>query len=80
MRRTSDPHAARLLEDLCTLHALETVHACAGWLLANKLLTPAQALEIPEALNVLCERLLPCVPTLLDAFDIPETLLGGIAT
>ena len=77
--KTSDPHAARLLEDLCTLHALETVHANAGRLLADKLLTPPQALEIPEAMNVLCERLLPCVPTLIDAFDIPESLIGGIA-
>jgi len=75
---TADPYAARLLRDLCTLHALETVHAAAGWLLPNKLLTSSQALEIPEAMNVLCERLLPSVPLLLDAFDIPETLLGAI--
>ena len=36
-------------------------------------------LEIPEAMNVLCERLLPSIPILVDAFDIPETLLGAIA-
>ena len=77
--KASDPHAARLLQDLCTLHALETVHAAAGWLLPNKLLTSSQALEIPEAMNVLCERLLPGIAILLDAFDIPETLLGAIA-
>jgi len=75
--QTVDPRAAGLLADLCTLHALETTHAAAGWLLANKLLTPSQALEIPDAMNVLCERLLPHIPTLIGAFDIPETLLGN---
>lgn len=75
----TDAQAASLLEDLCTLHALETVHAEAGWLQANKLLTPAQALEIPEALNDLCARLLPHVLSLIDAFDIPERLLGAVA-
>ena len=73
---TTDPQAASLLADLCTLHALETTQAASGWLLANKLLTPSQALEIPDAMNVLCEHLLPHIPTLIDAFDIPETLLG----
>ena len=77
--KTADSRAARLLQDLCALHALETVHAAAGWLLPNKLLTSSQALEIPEAMNVLCERLLPSIPILVDAFDIPETLLGTIA-
>ncbi|HTJ68931.1 MAG TPA: acyl-CoA dehydrogenase [Actinospica sp.] len=77
MRAASRSADTRLVTDLCLLHTLETTHACAGWLLANKLLTPAQALEIPEALNTLCERLLPDVNTLIDAFDIPGSLLGS---
>jgi acyl-CoA oxidase len=77
--KATDEQAARLLEDLCTLHALETVHAEAGWLLANKLLTPSQALEIPDALNDVCTRLLPHAPSLIDAFDIPDPLLGTVA-
>ena len=45
--KTADPDASRLLTDLCLLSALESVHESSGWLLANKLLTPAQVLEIP---------------------------------
>ena len=74
--KTADPDASRLLTDLCLLNALESAHESSGWLLANKLLTPEQVLEIPEAMNVLCDRLLPNVATLIDAFDIPCSLLG----
>jgi acyl-CoA oxidase len=74
--KTADPAASQRLMDLCLLNALESVHESSGWLLANKLLTPAQVLEIPEAMNALCDRLLPQVATLLNAFDIPESLLG----
>ena len=74
---TGDPRAARLLQNLGTYHALETVQEHSGWLLANKLLTPDQALEIPQALDELCDALLPHALALVDAFDIPDELLGA---
>jgi acyl-CoA oxidase len=77
--KTADPDASRLVTDLCLLHALESVHESAGRLLANKLLTSSQVLEIPEAMNTLCDRLLPNVATLIDAFDIPGSLLGDLS-
>jgi acyl-CoA oxidase len=77
--KTADPDASRLLTDLCLLHALESVHESSGRLLANKLLTSSQVLEIPEAMNTLCDRLLPNVATLIDAFDIPGSLLGDLS-
>lgn len=75
---TADHRASRLLIDLCLLHALESVQDSSGRLLAEKLLTPAQALEIPHAMNALCDRLLPDVPSLIAAFDIPASLTGAI--
>jgi acyl-CoA oxidase len=76
VNKAADSDASRLLADLCLLNALEAVDESSGWLLANKLLTPAQVPEIPEAMNTLCDRLLPHVATLLNAFDIPDSLLG----
>ena len=77
--KTADPDASSLLTDLCLLNALESVHEASGWLLANKLLTSSQVLEIPEAMNTLCDRLLPNAASLIDAFDIPDSLLGDMS-
>ncbi len=74
--KTDNPDASQLLTDLCLLNALESLHESSGRLLANKLLTPAQVLEIPKAMNILCDRLLPNIATLIDAFAIPGSLLG----
>ncbi len=73
----ANPTAARLLEELSTLHALEEVHAHSGWLLANKLLTPSQASDIPRALDALCDGLAPYALDLIEAFAIPDTLLSA---
>jgi acyl-CoA oxidase len=75
-----DPQARQLLQDLCALHSLEDVSANSGWLLVNKLVTSTQILDIPQTLNTLCDRLLPQALTLVEAFDIPDGLIGAPIT
>jgi acyl-CoA oxidase len=73
----TDQRSTESLQHLRVLIALETVLERSGWLLANKLLSPDQALAIPQALDELCDALLPHALALVDAFDIPEKMLGA---
>ena len=77
---TTDPQRADLLRDLATYHALETVHEHSGWLLSTKTLTPDQVSNIPAKLDELCDTLLPYALALVDAFEIPDELLGAPIT
>lgn len=68
----SDAEALTLLAELC---ALDHGDRHSGWYLREGLLTPAQAGRIEERTVEVCDRLVPHVPALLDAFGIPDDLL-----
>lgn len=67
--------AAEALRPLCAFFAIEEIERGAAWLLCHDLLAPEQVMTIPEKLNILCDRMTPHVPTLIEAFEIPEELL-----
>jgi acyl-CoA oxidase len=67
------------LSRLCDLYALSTIEAERGWYFEHSRMTAPQSKAITRAVNRLCSELREQAPTLVDAFAIPESLLGPIA-
>ncbi len=70
-----DPLCASTLRDLCALFALQQVQDGAGWagLVGAQLATTAD-----DAVEQLLDRLRPDAVALVDAFQIPDRLLGAL--
>ncbi|MFD3518688.1 acyl-CoA dehydrogenase [Streptomyces sp. NPDC058657] len=76
--RAAGPATRALLENVCLLFLLQQVGEHTGDLLAAGRLTPEHALCLPEAVEALICELAPHMTTLVDAFDLPEELLGAL--
>ncbi len=72
-----DENVAALLNQLCDLHALSTIETHRAWYLEHDRLSPARSKAVTAAVNDLCARLRPHARLLVDAFGIPEPLLGA---
>ncbi len=77
LERCADPAAKALLGRVCDLYVLGNVESDLGWFLAHGRLTAARAKSVTSAVNALCKELRPHARTLVDAFAIPEQLLGA---
>jgi acyl-CoA oxidase len=72
---------AAVLPPLLALHALCRLEADSGWLLEHGVLEAAKARAIRKEIDALCRELRPAARGLVDAFAIPDALLGApIAT
>ena len=70
-----------VLHPLLALHALSRLEADAGWLLEHGVLEAGKARAIRKQIDLLCHELRPAARGLVDAFAIPDELLGApIAT
>ncbi|WP_018684575.1 acyl-CoA dehydrogenase [Actinokineospora enzanensis] len=79
--RCPDPAAADLLDRVCDLHVLAAVESDLDWFLGHGRLSTARAKAVTGAVNRLCAGLRPYAGVLVDAFAIPEPLVGApIAT
>ncbi|MFG3056385.1 hypothetical protein ACGFZP_36265 [Kitasatospora sp. NPDC048239] len=58
-----------LADDLAALAGLRQARRLAGPLLATGVLTPAAVRALPAAMDVLCDRLRPALPDVVDALD-----------
>src|SRR5262249_21696274 len=67
------------LEQLCDLYALSTIEAERGWYFEHSRMTAPQSKAITRAVNRLCSELREQSLPFVDAFAIPESLLGPIA-
>jgi acyl-CoA oxidase len=67
------------LSSLCDLYALSTIEAERGWYFEHSRMTAQQSKAITRAVNRLCGELREQALPLVDAFAIPESLLGPIA-
>jgi alkylation response protein AidB-like acyl-CoA dehydrogenase len=67
-----DPDARAVIENLTAVYALERVLANAGWYTAAGLLTSERAAQAEAELTTCYTALIPHLPTLADAFDIPD--------
>lgn len=74
--RTVHPQTRRLLHRLHRLFALRRIARHSGDLLASGRITAAHVRELPEATDAVLDALAPHALTLINAFAIPEDILG----
>ena len=67
------------LSKLCDLYALSTIEEQRGWYFEHSRMSAPQSKAITRRVNRLCSELRENARTLVDAFAIPEELLGPIA-
>jgi acyl-CoA oxidase len=80
VERAEDAGAATGLRLLAALYALTEINRDAGWYLARGVLTAAQVMRLPSALDELCPRILPLASALADGFALtPELVRAPIA-
>ncbi len=77
MERTEDAHLQRVLRLVCALYALEHIERDRGWFLEQNLFDAPVAKAIRDQVNRLLGRLRPLAVELVDAFGIPDELLGS---
>ncbi|MEU4163369.1 acyl-CoA dehydrogenase [Actinoplanes sp. NPDC026670] len=77
IERATDPAARSLLSKVCDLYALTTIEADKAWFLEHGRLTPARSKTITAVINDLLRELRPSLPTLVDAFAIPDEWLNA---
>ncbi|MGQ0841077.1 acyl-CoA dehydrogenase family protein [Actinokineospora sp.] len=75
--RCPDEGAAAVLGRVCDLYVLANVEADLDWFLGHGRLTTARAKAVTGAVNDLCGHLRPHAATLVDAFAIPNALVGA---
>lgn len=73
------PGVSETLRTLAELHALERIEAHRGWYLESGYLDPAKSKAIRSLVNTLCGEVREDALFLVDAFGIPDTLLGAPA-
>jgi acyl-CoA oxidase len=66
------------LSALCDLYALSTIEQERGWYFEHSRMSAPQSKAITRRVNGLCAELREQALTLVDAFGIPESLLGPI--
>jgi acyl-CoA oxidase len=67
------------LSSLCDLYALWTIEQERGWYFEHSRMSAPQSKAITRAVNRICSELREHALPLVDAFAIPESLLGPIA-
>ncbi|MCB1057455.1 MAG: acyl-CoA dehydrogenase family protein, partial [Acidobacteria bacterium] len=67
----------KALGQLCDLYALSRLEADRGWFLSQGYFEPAKAKAIRNLVNALCRRVRPAAGRLVDAFGIPDAVLGA---
>lgn len=68
---------AWLLAKVCDLHVLSTVEADRAWFLEHDQLSPGRSKSIIAEVDELCHELRPYAAQLVDAFAIPDEILGA---
>lgn len=76
--RAGDPVVRGLLRRLCCLFLLHEVSEHAGTLLAGGWLSAEEVFALPGAVNDAVADLVPYLPSLVDAFEVPSEVLSGI--
>jgi len=75
--RCEDPELTRLLDLLCDLHVLSHLERDRAWFLEHSRITPTRGKAITAAVNTVCGELRPYAELLVDAFGIPDIVLGA---
>ncbi|MTV27321.1 acyl-CoA oxidase [Nitriliruptoraceae bacterium ZYF776] len=75
--RCEDAEVARLLAAVCDLHVLSLLERERGWFQEHGRFTAARSKAIVRTVNELCEELRPHAALLVDAFAIPDEVIGA---
>ena len=77
VERTADAQLKTVLSLQCALYALTRVEADRGWFLEQNLFDGVVSKAVRTQVNALLERLRPVAVEMVDAFGIPDALLGS---
>jgi acyl-CoA oxidase len=77
--RSEDPKVARTLDKLCSLYALSRIEAERGWYQEHGRLSSPRSKAVIKAVNQLCAELKDEAGMLVEAFGVPEAVLGDAA-
>lgn len=77
VERTADPGCQTILKKLCQLFALSQIDKNKGWYLENGYMEGVKTKAIRKLMNQLCWDIRQEAVPLVDAFKIPEGLLGA---
>ena len=69
--------AAEVLGKVCDLFVYSALEADLGWFMMHRHISVERAKAIRRGVNELCQDLRPYAGTLVDAFGIPEQLMGA---
>ncbi|UYM07047.1 acyl-CoA dehydrogenase family protein [Solicola gregarius] len=75
--RCTDDETRTLLDSVCDLYALSVIEDDKAWFMEHKRLSAGRAKTLTASVNQLCEQLRPHALTLVEAFGIPDELLGA---
>ncbi|MGC3953032.1 MAG: acyl-CoA dehydrogenase [Propionicimonas sp.] len=73
----ADPEARELLEKVCSLYALASLHEDRAWFMEHGKMSTTRAKAIGEQLNQLCRELRPHALPLVEGLGVPEEWLGA---
>ncbi|HVM69342.1 MAG TPA: acyl-CoA dehydrogenase [Gaiellaceae bacterium] len=76
VERCDDPAVAAVLDRLCSLYALSRIEAERGWYQEHGRLSSPRSKAVIKAVNALCADLRDDAGMLVEAFGVPETVLG----
>lgn len=77
IEKTEDLQTKKILNKLCDLYALSTIYDNRGWYLENDYMEGAKTKAIRRVIAKICQDLRPEVEGLVDAFGIPEEVIGA---
>jgi acyl-CoA oxidase len=77
IERCGDERLRAVLDRLCDLYAVANLEADRGWLQEHGRISSTRAKMLTRTVNRLCAELRPDAAELVDAFGIPDELLGA---
>mmetsp|Transcript_7004 Transcript_7004/g.12856 ORF Transcript_7004/g.12856 Transcript_7004/m.12856 type:complete len:628 (+) Transcript_7004:217-2100(+) len=75
LERMQSPRAKQAVTNLALLYALDCVRSNLAWYLCEELIQTRTAERLHEQIDQLCRSLVPDIPVLLNAFEIPADLM-----
>ena len=76
VERCESPSSRDVLDRLCSLYALSTIERERGWFQEHGRLSSIRSKAVIKAVNALCAELRPHAGVLVEAFGVPEAVLG----
>ena len=72
-----NPATKKMLNTLCDLYALTNIHDNKGWFLESDYMEGSKTKKIRQVISKLYQDIRPNALKLVDAFGIPEEMLGA---